>query len=159
MGNEFGHPEWIDFPRHGNGWSYRHARRQWHLLDDPGLNYRLLAQFDRDMIAMAKNFSVLDSGEPQLRHEHGDNKVIAFERAGLLFAFNFHPHTSHFGYRIDAPAGEYRLILDSDAPQYGGHGRLTAGQTHVTLGAPQGGRTLLSLYLPTRTGLVLQKWS
>ena len=26
MGNEFGHPEWLDFPREGNGWSYQHCR-------------------------------------------------------------------------------------------------------------------------------------
>jgi 1,4-alpha-glucan branching enzyme len=157
MGNEFGHPEWIDFPRPGNGWSHRHARRQWHLLDDPGLKYGMLARFDGDMIGLAKRHSIFDEDAPRLRHEHEEDKVIAFERAGLIFAFNFHPHTSHFGYRIEAPAGEYRMVLDSDAPAYGGHGRLAADQAHFALPESQAARTRMSLYLPTRTALVLKK--
>jgi len=158
MGNEFGHPEWIDFPREGNHWSFAYARRQWYLVDDPNLKYRYLAHFDRDMIALAKTYRILESGEPRLLHEHGENKVIAFERAGLVFVFNFHPTTSHFGYRIDAPPGKYRLILDSDSPDYGGHGRLTADQEHVTLfeAAEGGGPNLLSLYLPSRAAIVLK---
>ncbi len=158
MGNEFGHPEWIDFPRQGNNWSYAHARRQWHLVDDPNLKYRLLARFDRDMIAVAKKFNLLAAAGPHLRHEHSDNKVLIFERAGLLFAFNFHPTRSHAGYRIEAPPGSYRLILDSDAARYGGHGRLEPGEQHRTAAEGAAGHTrhLLSLYLPTRTALVLQ---
>ncbi len=158
MGNEFGHPEWIDFPRAGNDWSFKYARRQWGLLDDPNLKYQFLARFDRDMIQLTKAFRTFKDLEPQLLHEHGENKVIAFQRAGLVFVFNFHPTASHFGYRIDAPPGKYRLILESDSPVYGGHGRLAAGQEHFTLveEAALGHRTLLSLYLPTRTALVLQ---
>jgi len=127
-------------------------------VDDPNLKYRYLAHFDRDMIALAKTYRILESGEPRLLHEHGENKVIAFERAGLVFVFNFHPTTSHFGYRIDAPPGKYRLILDSDSPDYGGHGRLTADQEHVTLfeAAEGGGPNLLSLYLPSRAAIVLK---
>jgi 1,4-alpha-glucan branching enzyme len=157
MGNEFGHPEWIDFPRPGNHWSFAYARRQWYLVDDPNLKYRHLAHFDRDMIALAKTYRIFSNGEPRLLHEHSENKVVAFERAGLLFVFNFHPSRSHFGYRIDAPPGKYRLILDSDGPDYGGHGRLTPGQEHFTLleAAQGGGRNLLSLYLPTRAAIVL----
>jgi 1,4-alpha-glucan branching enzyme len=161
MGNEFGHPEWIDFPRDGNQWSFQYARRQWHLLDDPNLKYRYLARFDRDMIALAKGYRIFRSGEPNLLHEHGKNKVIAFERAGLVFVFNFHPTASHFGYRIDAPPGTYRLILDSDSPVYGGHGRLNPDQEHFTLFEASwgAGRNLLSLYLPSRCSLVLERFS
>jgi 1,4-alpha-glucan branching enzyme len=159
IGNEFGHPEWIDFPREGNNWSFRYARRQWHLVDDPNLKYGYLAHFDRDMIALAKKYRIFKGAEPRLLHEHGENKVIAFERAGLVFVFNFHPTRSHFGYRIDAPPGKYRLILDSDCPDYGGHSRLIPDQEHVTLGEATegGGRNFISLYLPTRTAIVL-KW-
>jgi len=87
--------------------------------------------------------------------------VIAFERAGLIFAFNFHPTASHFGYRIEAPPGTYRLLLDSDAPHCGGHGRLVPGEEHVSLLEEVNGhtRTVLSLYLPTRTAVVLEKLS
>jgi len=158
MGNEFGHPEWIDFPRAGNNWSYRYARRQWNLLDDSGLKYQYLARFDRDMIRLAKTFRLFRDGRPQLLHENSANKVLAFMRAGLLFVFNYHPTVSHFGYRIDAPTGKYRVILDSDSTEYGGHGRLAAEQEHFTLfkEATHGSRNLLSLYLPTRTAVVLQ---
>ena len=158
MGNEFGHPEWIDFPREGNNWSYAHARRQWHLVDNPKLKYHLLARFDRDMIAMTQKFNLLQTHGPRLYHEHDANKILIFERAGLLFAFNFHPTRSYTDYRFEAPAGSYRLLLDSDAAGYGGHGRLAAHEQHITAADCTTGQTrhLLSLYLPTRTALILQ---
>jgi 1,4-alpha-glucan branching enzyme len=158
MGNEFGHPEWIDFPREGNQWSYRYARRQWHLADDPNLKYHLLARFDRDMISLAKQFKLLESETIHLLHEHNDDKVIAFERAGLIFAFNFHPEQSHFDYHIRVLAGKYALIFDSDSTGYGGYSRVASGQVYFTL--PVQGQTeetpALSLYLPTQTALVLK---
>jgi len=158
MGNEFGHPEWIDFPREGNGWSYHYARRQWHLADDPDLKYGLLARFDRDMVALAKRFRILESPDIRLLHEHEADKVIAFQRAGILFVFNLHPTMSHVDYRIEAQPGKYTMIFDSDAPAYGGRGRLQPDQFHLTLPATSHGhpRHLLSLYLPTRTALVLR---
>jgi 1,4-alpha-glucan branching enzyme len=156
MGNEFGHPEWIDFPREGNGWSFHFARRQWHLVDDPNLKYQFLAEFDRDMMALAKGRQLLERSEATLLHEHNDNKVLAFERSGLVFVFNFHPWNSYEGYRFDAPPGAYRMILDSDSTRYGGHGRLDPEVEHVAI-AGEEGRRVLSLYLPTRTGMVLKR--
>ncbi len=159
MGNEFGHPEWIDFPREGNNWSYRHARRQWHLVDNRDLKYRFLAKFDRDMIKTVKKFKLLDDPAPRLIYEHSDDKLIIFERDGLLFAFNFHPVRSYSDYRFEAPAGKYKMILDSDAPQYGGHSRLIANQEHLTSRHHPAGyqADFLSLYLPSRTALILQR--
>jgi len=154
MGNEFGHPEWIDFPREGNNWSYHYARRQWHLVDNDNLKYQLLARFDRDVIALAKTHRLLDTADLHLLYEHSDNKVIVFERAGLLFAFNFQPAQSYNDYRFEAPPGTYRMLLTSDAAQYGGHGRLTADQQHLTL--QEKDTNYLSLYLPNRTAIVLQ---
>ena len=159
MGNEFGHPEWIDFPRQGNNWSYMHARRQWHLVDNPDLTYQFLAEFDRAMIATAKKFKILEKPGPRILYEHSDNKLLIFERAGLLFAFNFHPGRSYPDYRFEAPPGRYQLIVDSDARQYGGHGRLAAGQEHLSFSSIDADRKLqyLSLYLPSRTALVLER--
>jgi 1,4-alpha-glucan branching enzyme len=159
MGNEFGHPEWIDFPREGNNWSYRYARRQWHLVDNHGLKYRSLAEFDRDMILTAKKFKLLQNPTINLLYEHSDDKLLIFQRAGLLFAFNFHPQRSYPDYGIEAPAGTYKLILDSDAPQYGGHSRLVAGQQHLTFCDQDADRKVnfLSLYFPSRTALVFQR--
>jgi len=158
MGNEFGHPEWIDFPREGNNWSYKYARRQWHLVDDTGLKYHFLAHFDRDMIDLANRFNILDSSFPRLLFEHSPDKVIVFERAGLLFAFNFHPSSSYADYRFEALPGKYRMIFNSDAPEYGGHNRLRPDQYHLTLPDTSMGRerNLISLYLPSRTALALQ---
>jgi 1,4-alpha-glucan branching enzyme len=158
MGNEFGHPEWIDFPRAGNQWSYRHARRLWSLVDNPDLKYRFMAEFDRDMIFMAKKFQILQHTDLKLLYEHSDNKLLIFQRAGLLFAFNFHPNRSYPDYRFEAPGGTYKMILDSDAPQYGGHNRLVADQQHITRCDAVANRKsdLLSLYLPSRTALVFQ---
>ena len=158
MGNEFGHPEWIDFPREGNNWSYHYARRQWHLVDDDNLKYQFLARFDRDMVAVAKTHGLLDTADLHLLYEHSDNKLIGFERAGLLFVFNFHPEQSYSDYRLEALPGTYRMLLTSDDPQYGGHGRLAADQAHLTLHDKddQAGKNYLSLYLPSRTAMVLQ---
>ena len=154
MGNEFGHPEWIDFPRAGNAWSYHYARRQWHLVDDSSLKYQFLARFDKDMLDLAQQFRLLEFPQPNLLFEHNTDKVIVFERAGLLFAFNFHPTRSHFAYRFDAPPGKYTMIFHTDAPEYGGHSRLSMDQHHLTICSWK--RHFLSLYLPTRTALVLQ---
>ena len=159
MGNEFGHPEWIDFPREGNNWSYHYARRQWRLKDDPQLKYRQLDRFDKAVIQLARNRELLKSAAPQQLWEHNDDKVLVFERNNLIFAFNFHPTRSFSDYRFPAPAGQYRIVLNSDDARFGGHMRVDNAQTHFTL-APSGadhppGR--LSLYLPNRTALVLEK--
>jgi len=158
MGNEFGHPEWIDFPREGNNWSFKYARRQWHLVDDDTLKYRFLANFDRDMILLAKRFKLLESSGPHLLYEHSDDKVIVFRRAGLVFVFNFHPASSYTDYCFETTPGEYQMVFNSDAPEYGGHSRLVPDQCHLTLGdlSKQQNRNMLSLYIPNRTAIVLQ---
>ena len=157
MGNEFGHPDWIDFPREGNGWSFQYARRRWHLADDANLKYRLLGRFDRRMIGLFNAAGLLSAGDPQLLWDHDHDKILAFARAGWVFAFNFHPSRSFPDYGIPAPGGSYRLVLNSDGRDVGGHGRLAVDQVHHTLespGNPWG--TRLSLYLPSRTGIVLK---
>ncbi len=157
MGNEFGHPDWIDFPREGNNWSFKHARRQWHLANDTHLKYHLLARFDRDMIALAKTHRLLETSVPQLLHEDSAKKIIAFKRADLIFVFNFDPTQSFTDYRFEAPPGKYRMILDGDAQKYGGHGRLDPLQTHFTIvdKTDEKSQHALSLYLPSRSAFVL----
>jgi 1,4-alpha-glucan branching enzyme len=156
MGNEFGHPEWIDFPREGNNWSLHYARRQWYLVDNENLKYRYLAGFDRDMIALTRGSRFLEASRMRQLYEHSDNKLIMFARAGCLFVFNFHPERSYTDFRINAPAGSFDLALDSDAPEYGGHGRLTPHQRHFTMPwRDNPDEAFLSLYLPARSAQVL----
>jgi len=160
MGNEFGHPEWIDFPREGNNWSYRYARRQWNLRDDSNLRYRFLAEFDRAMMRLASEYALLDTPETKLILEHQENQLLGFERAGLVFLFSFNPTQSFPDYPVDLQPGEYDLILDSDAKDFGGHGRIQPGQTYFTRPAPlpDGAiRNRATVYLPTRTALVLRR--
>jgi 1,4-alpha-glucan branching enzyme len=157
MGNEFGHPEWIDFPREGNNWSCHYARRQWSLVDDPRLKYHLLARFDRQMITLFDTNDLLADSTPSLLWNHDHDKILAFLRAGWLFAFNFHPFQSFAGYGIPAPKDTFGMVLDTDNPQFGGHGRLTPQQVHhpqETSDNPWGNRLLL--YLPSRTAIVLK---
>jgi 1,4-alpha-glucan branching enzyme len=154
MGNEFGHPEWLDFPREGNNWSYHHCRRQWSLMDNPDLRYTDLSEFDAAMIALARRHDLLDSPPAQLLHVHNDNMVLIAERKNLIFAFNFSPQDSFADYRFTAPdRHSYRLALDSDAAQFGGHDRLDPSITYASIGDQH----QLSLYLPTRTALVLER--
>ncbi|NLE66241.1 MAG: 1,4-alpha-glucan-branching enzyme [Lentisphaerae bacterium] len=157
MGNEFGHPEWIDFPREGNNWSYHYARRQWSLRDDPLLSYRFLADFDREMLVLSRLFRLLDHQDLRHLSEHCDDATLAFERAGLLFLFNFHPSKSFADYPVAASPGEYQLILDTDAKCFGGQGRLAPNQRYVSmlLDSPPGPG--IRVYLPARTAIVLYK--
>ncbi|MDX9818471.1 MAG: alpha amylase C-terminal domain-containing protein [Desulfococcus multivorans] len=154
MGNEFGHPEWIDFPREGNQWSYRYARRQWHLMDDPLLRYHHLATFDRDLTAFSTEYQIPFGQEIFLLHLDEGSRVLAFLRAGKVFAFNFHPTRSHTDYWIPAAPGAYRVALDTDREGYGGLARQDPGMIHYTL-TDRIHRHFLSLYLPSRTALVL----
>jgi 1,4-alpha-glucan branching enzyme len=158
MGNEFGHPEWIDFPRQGNGWSYHYARRQWHLADDPNLKYQYLQRFDRDMITLVKRFAFLEDPWPYLLHKHSSDKVIVFKRGRLMFAFNFHPTVSYTDYQVQAPSGQHKMILNTDDAIYGGHSRLLYEQNHFTMSlrANETVQNVLKLYLPTRTAIVLE---
>jgi 1,4-alpha-glucan branching enzyme len=155
MGNEFGHPEWVDFPREGNKWSYHYARRQWSLRDDAGLKYHFLADFDQAMLRTAAEFSILETEWPYKLYEHVSDMVLAFERAGLLFVFNFHPTKSHEGLRIPVrrPGGEgpYRIVLDTDAPAFGGFNRVDRSLDYIVTGEEPS----VHLYLPARTALVL----
>ncbi len=170
MGNEFGHPEWIDFPGAHNNWSYHFARRQWSLRDNKDLYFYMLAQFDRDMLSLSKQYNFIGTTKGELLHIHETNKVISFQRkfsydkdsgyGNLIFIFNFNPDVSFNDYLIDAPAGKYQEIMNSDELKYGGKGRLIGGQehfTHHTYDAASGSRNRLSLYIPTRTASVLVK--
>jgi 1,4-alpha-glucan branching enzyme len=149
MGNEFGHPEWIDFPRKDNGWSYHYARRQWNLVDDPHLKYTLLAAFDRDMLFLTRQHSAFWQSAPSKVYEHDDHQILAFARNHLLFVFNFNPIQSFTGYAIPAIGDSYHTIFHTDHPAYGGFGSIDPALVHHTSGHT------LRLYLPARTALVL----
>ncbi len=150
MGNEFGHPEWIDFPREGNNWSYKYARRQWHLADSPELRYGELLAFDRDMLGFVKSYKIITpSHPPHLLYLHEEDKVIVFLRRGFVFVFNFHPSTSFVDYKVPSPPGTYTLIFSSDREEYGGFERISLGEIHHALPWASEGHHL-SLYLPAR---------
>jgi len=164
MGNEFGHPEWIDFPREGNNWDYHYARRQWRLRDDPDLRYHFLADFDCAMLNLLGEHDIPGTAQPLFLYTHEDDKILAFGRRDLLFFFNFHPAQSVSDYAIEVLPGEYALELDSDEPRFGGHGRLEAGQRYVPDATVQETgpnrrtlRHLLRVYLPCRCALVLRR--
>ncbi len=155
MGNEFGHPEWIDFPREGNGWSFHYCRRQWSLADNGFLKYQWLNNFDRDMIALTKESKMFDQRMADLRLLKGPEKVIVFYRHGLLFAFNFDPTNSYTNILVPVHnPGEYNVVLSSDDDIYGGN-NLIAHMPYPT--KVFDGQHFVELYLPARTGIVLKE--
>ena len=161
MGNEFGHPEWIDFPREGNGWSYAHARRQWSLAEPDYLRYKYLRDFDKAMIRYIKRNGTL-SGRPVLLVADEEKKILIFSRKNSIFAFNFHPTGSFADYGFSAPAGTYRLVMSSDEQRFDGFDRLRVGETHVSVHekSPNGNPSFedtLYLYLPGRCAMVYEK--
>ncbi|KFM73565.1 1,4-alpha-glucan-branching enzyme, partial [Stegodyphus mimosarum] len=156
MGNEFGHPEWLDFPRVGNNESYQYARRQWHLVDDELLRYKFLSNFDRAMNDTEEKYRWLNSGPAYVSWKHEDDKVIVFERAGLVFAFNFHSTKSFPDYKIGVEIpGKYKIVLDSDAEEFGGHKRLDHNTDFFTFPEHYSGRqNSMMVYIPSRVGIV-----
>lgn len=151
MGNEFGHPEWIDFPREGNNWSYQYARRQWSLVDNPKLKYHWLAKFDKDMLSIVKKLKD-PAGYFSI---HDKRQTLSFERNGYVFAFNFSPEQSYTGLVVPAPEGSYEITLSSDNKEYGGQQRVDSKLLYNS--SKHGRETYLELYLPARTAVILKK--
>lgn len=161
MGNEFGHPEWIDFPREGNGWSYKYARRQWNLVDNHKLCYHYLGDFDNDMVHLLRK-SMADIRRfpvQEIWHDDGD-QILAYMRGSLVFVFNFSPNRSYEGYGFRVPEGEYEVVLNTDAKVYGGNGLADDSVKHLTNFDPLLARDhkgWLKLYIPARSAVVLKK--
>lgn len=157
MGNEFGHPEWIDFPREGNGWSYAYARRQWSLAEDTSLRYALLGDFDKAMIALVRKYGVLRDGYPYNLQMDELNQTMAFSHGDLLFVFNWHPSASIPEYEIPVSiAGGYRPMLSTDERRFGGTERAAMNGRHLTyLG--NDGVSRIRLYNTSRTATVFRR--
>jgi 1,4-alpha-glucan branching enzyme len=159
MGNEFGHPEWIDFPREGNGYSYSHARRQWSLRDDSQLRFKALGDWDSEIMKCLVKDNNL-SGEPIPLVRNESDHVLAFYRGGFVFAFNFDSSRSYSDYGVLVPpAGKYELLFDSDETRFGGQGRIAPEQLFWSENVIQGDEIVqnIKLYLPARTALVLKR--
>jgi 1,4-alpha-glucan branching enzyme len=160
MGNEFGHPEWIDFPREGNNWSYKYARRQWHLAEQKDLKYYCLLDFDREMVKLHHDFRILDKFPVNRIYQNSNDKIVAYMRGELLFVYNFHPTLSFTDYGLPV-TGRFSIILDSDDPAFDGFNRVDRSKVYISMRKAE--RSILNaplylyLYLPSRTALVLKR--
>jgi 1,4-alpha-glucan branching enzyme len=158
MGNEFGHPEWIDFPREGNNWSYMYARRQWNLVDDQLLKYHYLGDFDRDMIGLIRDSRLYIHTQCTLLADNQPDQILAFERGEYVFVFNFNPNRSYTDYGIQTGPGKFSIVLNSDNPKYGGDGNVDEKLTYRARGQTrQPGSVYLLLYIPSRSALVFKR--
>jgi 1,4-alpha-glucan branching enzyme len=156
FGNEFGHPEWIDFPREGNAWSYKHARRQWSLDNNHDLKYHFMSDFEKDMLSFITNNKILESEKAQQINMDAENQVIVFERNNFTFVFNFSPTQSipDYRFRLLEP-GKFKIVLNSDSKKYGGFGRIDDDLTYQSIS--NFGPEFLSFYCTNRTCLVFEK--
>ena len=161
MGNEFGHPEWIDFPREGNGWSYAHARRLWSLAENGFLRYSYLGAFDRAMLKLVRKYDILDSGYAYNHLMDTVNQTLVFSHGTTVFVFNWHPRNSIPDYAIPVPEpGSYRIVLTSDAPEFGGYGRIDPAVKAFSFSQTDGDgstRPYIRIYNLCRSALVLTK--
>ncbi|MDB5298168.1 MAG: 1,4-alpha-glucan (Glycogen) branching enzyme GH3-type [Phycisphaerales bacterium] len=157
MGNEFGHPEWVDFPREGNGYSYKYARRQWSLAARDDLRYVGLEAFDQAMVALDDRYGLLNDPFIEQLDVREDRRLLVYRRGPLVFVFNFHPTESYADLRIPVPdPTDYRLVLDSDEARFGGAGRVAAGATYWKQDVPMYARgQSVQAYVPARTAQVL----
>ncbi len=157
MGNEFGHPEWIDFPREGNGWSHKYCRRQWHLADDKKLKFEYLLEFDKAMIELAKKYNIFAS-KPVSCYIDEEKQVLVYERAGLVFAFNFSPDNSYEAYPLrNIKTGIYTPYLSTDEPRFGGYDRIAMSNIKYKTGRLFDGSLGFNIYLPARSAVCLKK--
>ena len=160
MGNEFGHPEWIDFPREGNGWSYKYARRQWNLVDNKELDYHFLSDFDKAMIKAVESEKHFNLTPVEEVWHNDDDQILAFRRGALLFVFNFSPTRSYADYGFLVKAGEYEVMLNTDAKNFGGNGLADDNVKHFTNFDPLYEKVMkgwLKLYIPARSALILRE--
>jgi len=159
MGNEFGHPEWIDFPRVGNGWSFDHCRRQWSLADNPELKYQDLNNFDSAMIKLMSAEGLMGGGVPVSLWIDQDRKIIAFKKKDFVFLFNFHPSESYSAFELPIHSdGSFQVVLDTDEERFGGHKRISREITYKTDAlAMNNDYTGIVIYSPCRTAIVLKK--
>lgn len=160
MGNEFGHPEWIDFPREGNGWSYKYARRQWWLADNHDLKYHYLGDFDKAMLTLISSIKGFQKTPVIRLWDKDEDQILAFMREDYIFVFNFNPGQSFVDYGFLAPEGKYKVVLDTDSPAFGGNGLTDDSIEHFTVSDElyhKDGKGWLKLYIPARTAFVLKK--
>lgn len=156
MGNEFGHPEWIDFPREGNSWSYHYCRRQWNLVDDDLLHYKELNNFDKNMIQLLSKENVLEK-KAENKWIHQDDKIMIYNKGNVVFAFNFHPEKSFEGYFVPVPEkGKYKVVLSSDDSKFGGYNRINTEYVYEAKTTPHNWNGF-KCYLPARSAVVLKK--
>ena len=154
MGNEFGHPEWIDFPREGNGWSYKHARRQWNLRDNAFLKYKGLGDFDKEMVKLIREYHIIEQPVERV-YSHIADKVLVYKRGKLVFIFNFNPTESFNDYFVNIPKGDYNLLLSTDQPEFGGFDMIKSNQIYKTVTKDK--QTGIKIYIPARTAMILKK--
>ncbi|KAM7468289.1 hypothetical protein LguiB_015851 [Lonicera macranthoides] len=166
MGNEFGHPEWIDFPRAdqhlpdgkfvpGNNNSFDKCRRRFDLGDAEYLRYHGLQEFDRAMQHLEGAYSFMTSKHQYISRKDEGDRVIAFERGDLVFVFNFHWTNSYSDYRVGClKPGKYMVVLDSDDPLFGGFGRIDHSAEYFTFEGFDNRPSSFMVYAPSRTAVV-----
>jgi len=157
MGNEFGHPEWIDFPREGNGWGYKYARRQWSLVDNKQYLYSSLNLFDNKMIELIRSVPRFNRTTIKKVWDNEQDQLLAFTRGNMLFVFNFNPNRSFTDYGILVKAGKYTTLLNTDSQEFGGFGIADDNVEHFTTPSHLRGKHWLKLYIPSRSAIVLKR--
>ena len=152
MGNEFGHPEWIDFPRQENGWSYKHARRQWSLVDDENLKFGWLNEFDKEMLKFIKENDIMNAEPAWLMNADEEHKTIVFERNNLMFVFNWGSESIP-DYEINVKnTGDYEIVFSSDDKVFGGFENID--KKVVFPSEYRDGQVFMKIYNVSRTAVV-----
>lgn len=157
MGNEFGHPEWIDFPREGNNWSYKYAMRQWSLVDRTDLKYQYLNAFDKAAVNLLRDKHLLSVSPFYAQLISQEKMILSFSRGDLLFVFNFHPTNSYTSLEIPVVQGKYKILLTTDETEFGGYGQIDSAMSYPTTVASIDDKSVIRLYVPARTAIILQR--
>lgn len=169
IGNEFGHPEWLDFPREGNGFSYKYCKRQWELVQNKQLRYYQLLLFDNEMLRLQEKFRFLKGFGHDYIHQfisliHEKDKVAVFEKGNLLFIFNFHHSNSYEKYFVPTEfACLHHVVLSTDQLVFGGLNRVCLETVYSPVLVSNEEfmkescrKFYISIYIPSQCGIVLK---
>lgn len=123
IGNEFNHPEWVEFPSKENEWSFERCRRYWDLISkDHGSYYIFLLNFEKKILKIVSELSFggrhwLDLLE-RVPNEENSNLLIVKIGSSLKVVINTSQDLSSYK-RSKIDDRKYELILYSGGNEYG----------------------------------------
>ena len=154
IGNEFGHPDWVEFPTPDNDDCFEYAYRKWYLATDSALMYEKMAAFDRDLMHQRKIAVTWDESYMTAPLLDDNRKLSVFHRDRVVLVCNTTTDVSYEDVWVPVPEqGNYRVILSTEEHRYGGYGRVNENMQYATIAVD--GNAYIRLYVPSMSAIFM----